>query len=634
MTTYQLVASSIALGVVAVPIVTWAVLWLVRRDRIFANLTPGEIPADPDEALTQYVSHGAHYWGEVESRATPPAGVSPGLAGVVIDGSADGRDIAAMILDLARRGWLTLRQGDGTETESGDWAITRVDQPLDASLDLNEVHLITNIATPGGTAWLSELCGGSDNRLALVQQDLHREVVARGWYAAPPHQTSDIPMAVLGVGGLLGLVIALIDPSTVSIGAGAVILACAYLTSLIVRGGTPRTALGTAVRIQALGLRRYLEEAQSFQFSYTDAVDIFRTYLPWAVVFELENQWADVFATLDVVANTSELHFARDLGWFADIRDRDRAVPPGVPVGESTAPRRGAYSEEDVVSTVLMSAEEAAAERRVAAKVTVAQHLQTQSGTLAAREFGSGGGSGIGPAVRRTASSLAGFWRRPRPESTEDTHRIVPLSPATAAPLASPEPAAVAELSAVETPTALAGETEPVVVAETERSVVAEAEPSVVAEAEPGVAAEALPSVRQWVPKESTRTVALQPRPKPPVKASSTPPGPAAPVTPIRATAVAEAPATPARAAEDPGVAAAMPGVGQKKVRSVARDPRSDDARFADWMSELDLAMTGDVDEWDIEATEGGTVISGPERFDVLLTPPLWPDVPSADLRQ
>src|SRR5664280_876839 len=167
-------------------------------------------------------------------------------------------------------------------------------------------------------------------------------------------------MAVLGVGGLLGLVIALVDVSSGSI------VACAYLTSVIVRGGTPRTALGTAVRIQALGLRRYLEEAQSYQFSYTDALDTFRTYLPWSVVFELESQWAEVFAKLDVVAQTSELLFARDLRWFAGIGVKEPAVPPTAPVGGGATPRRGAYSEEDVVSTVLMSADQVAAEMTAA----------------------------------------------------------------------------------------------------------------------------------------------------------------------------------------------------------------------------------------------------------------------------
>jgi len=614
MTTYEVVAASLALAAISVPFVTWLVLWLIRRDRIFANLPPGEIPANLDEAPTRFVSHGAHYWGEVEARSTPPAGVSVGLAGVVLDGAADGRDIAAMILDLTRRGWVQLKQVGGTGTAGGDWAITRVDQPLDASLDLNEVHLITNIANPGGTAWLSELCGASDNRLALVQQDLHREVVSRGWYPAPPHQTSDIPMAVLGLGGLLGLVLAVVDVSAVTVGAGAVIIACSYLTSVIVRGGTPRTALGTAVRIQALGLRRYLHEAQSYQFSYTDALETFRTYLPWAVVFELENQWADVFATLDVVAQTSELHFARDLGWFANIRDTARAVPPAVPVGEATAPRRGAYSEEDVVSTVLMSADEVAAEKvSVAAKVTIAQRSPGTNGHEPARqpapasaratgEAGSGLGSVIGPAVRRTGLALAGWWRRPHSDGTEDTHRIVPLSPATA-----PSAPTVETAAPVEAPSASAG-----------------------------VVAEKVPSVRQWVPKESSRPAALQTRSKPAANAVSAPTT-SAPVTPMRAPAVAEAPVTPARPPEatvtptrsaETLIEAPAPATARAKKAKTVREPRSDATMFSDWMSELDLAMTGDVEDWDLEATDGGTVITGPERFDVLLTPPLWPDVP------
>ena len=510
MTTYEYVAASIAGAAVSVPIVTWIVLWLIRRDRIFANVAPGEIPADPDEAPTKFVSQGAHYWGEVEARSTPPAGVSPGLAGVVIDGSADGRDIAAMILDLARRGWLQLAQVSGTDSADGDWAITRVDKPLDVTLDLNEVHLITNLACPGATASLSELCSGSDNRLGLVQLDLHREVVSRGWYPAAPNQTSDIPMAVLGVGGLLGLVIALIDVSSTSIGAGAVIIACAYLTSVIVRGGTPRTALGTAVRVQALGLRRYLEEARSYQFSYTDALDTFRTYLPWAVVFELESQWAEVFAKLDVVAQTSELLFARDLRWFADIRAKEPAVPPTAPVGGGATPRRGAYSEEDVVSTVLMSADQVAAEMT----------------------------------------------------------------------------AAVAKV----------------------------------------------PAVRQWVPKPSSRPAVLQPQRKPPAPAVSAPSAPAAPITPKRAPAVASAPATPTRTREP--AAQATPVIAESvKAAPAVREPRSEAAMFSDWLGEFDLAMTGDVEARDLESTEGGTVITGPERFDVLIATPLWPDVPLDDKR-
>ena len=40
MTTYEYVAASIAGAAISVPIVTWIVLWLIRRDRIFANVAP------------------------------------------------------------------------------------------------------------------------------------------------------------------------------------------------------------------------------------------------------------------------------------------------------------------------------------------------------------------------------------------------------------------------------------------------------------------------------------------------------------------------------------------------------------------------------------------------------------------
>ncbi len=147
MRTYELVAMSIAAGVVVVPLVTWAVLWLLRRDRIFVDVSPGDVPTDVEDAPTRRVGPGTEYWGEMPVRSAPPPGISPGLAGVVLDGSADGRDIAAMVLDLARRGWFVLDDAPGSK-DSRDWQITRLDKPLDASLDLNEVYLITNIAPP------------------------------------------------------------------------------------------------------------------------------------------------------------------------------------------------------------------------------------------------------------------------------------------------------------------------------------------------------------------------------------------------------------------------------------------------------------------------------------------------------
>ena len=66
---------------------------------------------------------------------------------------------------------------------------------------------------------------------------------------------------------------------------------------------------------------------------------------------------------------------------------------------------------------------------------------------------------------------------------------------------------------------------------------------------------------------------------------------------------------------------------------ATVREPRSEAAMLSDWLDEFDLAMTGEVEARDLESTEGGTVITGPERFDVLVASPLWPDVPLDDRR-
>lgn len=597
MRTYELVAMSIAAGAVFVPLITWGVLWLVRRDRIFVGVAPGEVAAEPEGAPTKLVGPGTEYGGDMPLRTVPPAGISPGLAGVVLDGYADGRDIAAMVLDLSRRGWLEVAAGP--EAHARDWQITRVDKPLDASLDLNEVYLITNIAVPGGTTLMSELRSRGDNRLGLVQQDLAREVVTRGWYPAPPSQPSDVPMAVLGLGGLLGIVVALVSVTPVTVCAGAVIVACAYLTSIIVRGNTPRTALGTAVRVQVLGFRAYLSQAQSHQFSYIDAAGTFGEYLPWAVVFGLERQWAETFAELDVVADAADLHLAQDLRWFAGIRGPENAVTP-TPVQEvPAAPRRVAVAEpepEPEIAPAEPVEDEPAPSTLVPVLIEaapLAEVAPVEDQEPVERFAPPPERRGLLATVRRATSAVAGSIRPLLPaREVPETAESLPTSPMT--------PVRVAAEPITEVP----------------------------------------PSVRQWVPRPSTRPepLAVRPRPAMPDRTEA----PSAPATPRRPPRIPVAQAAPvptvATFGEQPTPVAQAPEpvrdlpVARPSKRPAAQ-PADDRNPWADWLDEFDLAMSGDFDAEGPDATEGGTVISGPERFDVLLALPLWPDLPADDAR-
>lgn len=359
MTTYEVFATGCALLSLLMLIVFWIVIWHTRRDRRFAFLTPGEIPTNPDEAPTRFVQRSGYRKEQIEAMPTPPPGVSPGLAGVVLNSSVDGREIAAMILDLEQRGWLMLSQVNGTSGMTRDWEIARVDKPLDASLGLEEVYLITNLDTTGESVRLSELCDPSDHRLSFLRSDLNREAVSRGWYAAPPNRNTGSDKAVLGLGCLIGIVIPLLYLSRTTVFAGIVVIVFSFLTAVVVRGTPPRTALGTAVRVQTLGFGNYLSEAKSHQFSYSNAIETFRAYLPWALVLGIENHWVELFSKIGV-AETSGLSFAHDLCTFEFSRERKRITPSAKVADDETTPRRGAYSEEDVTSTVFVSPEELA----------------------------------------------------------------------------------------------------------------------------------------------------------------------------------------------------------------------------------------------------------------------------------
>ena len=64
----------------------------------------------------------------------------------------------------------------------------------------------------------------------------------------------------------------------------------------LVRSGAraPLTAEGTALRDQVRGFRTYLATAEAKQLDFEADQDIFRRYLPWAVLFGLTKRWTKV----------------------------------------------------------------------------------------------------------------------------------------------------------------------------------------------------------------------------------------------------------------------------------------------------------------------------------------------------
>ncbi|WP_409483519.1 DUF2207 family protein [Arsenicicoccus dermatophilus] len=330
----------VVLGVLPVLLVAVVLWWFRRRrrDEMYVGVTPGERPAPGTGIRTRRLGGTGEWTGAVAVRFTPPDGVTPGIAGTVVDGRADQVDLSATIIDLAVRGHLTLTAvpGDGsTRAEDPDGPSRAVDWELERHREVRdglrpfEAELLGELFAGGDRVRLSALRGSFGMTLRKTQIGLYREVVDHGWYVDHP-QLRNRRLGCLGwpilLAGLALLGLLAVDlvthrrygPLELLPGLGLLVSGL-----LLVRGGrgrTPRTAEGTAVRVQTLGFREYLTTAEADQIRVEEARDVFSRYLPYAIVFGCADRWSRIFGEVAARAHLAGVaDVAFDLDWIQGV---------------------------------------------------------------------------------------------------------------------------------------------------------------------------------------------------------------------------------------------------------------------------------------------------------------------------
>ncbi len=265
------------------------VLWWRRhgRDQRYEGLAPGTtpyagqtarvVPNDPDLPIPV---------------AFAPPKIPVAEAGLLVDGQVDARETAATIVDLAVRGAVQIHS-DGED----DFRVTLLD-PGRATAP-HEMVLLTDVfggQPPGATADLSTPGSMLSAHRAMTTSVIN-QVTARGWFRKVPSATAT------GSAGF-GAVVLVVFLAT-GLGASALWLALPLMpvvvTYLVVRAKLrrgQRTPDGRAVCDQVEGFRTYLETAEAEQLRFEEGEDIFSRYLPWAIVFELADRWAELCGQL------------------------------------------------------------------------------------------------------------------------------------------------------------------------------------------------------------------------------------------------------------------------------------------------------------------------------------------------
>lgn len=252
--------------------------------------------------------------GTVVPEFGPPEGVLPAEAGVVYDEKMDDKDTAATVIDLARRGYLKLKQSEQKKVlgfnVSGDWSIIKL-KPLDEELEVFEHNLLSAFfegVEAKKEVVLAQLKRDSHLMMKMKEfkKNIYNSVTLKGWFASNPDKIRG-KFSGIGIGILVVIYIFADVFDMVKIGGTFGMLAVglsAVLFLIFARLMPKKTPEGALLKEKLEGFKMFLtvteKDRVQFNFSPAKNPEKFAEYLPWAIIFGVEKEWATVFAGIDL----------------------------------------------------------------------------------------------------------------------------------------------------------------------------------------------------------------------------------------------------------------------------------------------------------------------------------------------
>jgi hypothetical protein len=281
--------------------------WVHGRDR--AYLTQHYL-ADPPAGTTQALAEGqrtqpAFSHDTLVVEFGPPQNMRPAELGLILDESADTKDVTATIVDLAVRGYLTITEGP----DKADWTLTKKQAPDRSALEY-ERTLFYGLFAGRDTVKLSDLKGTFAPTLKKAEGEIYADSLLRGLFTSSPSQAR-------AAWGCLGFALVLVGFAAsialgLAFGWGLVGLAI-VITGIALAATFPfmpqRTAAGRDLLQHTLGFRLYMTTAEKYRQQFAEKAQIFTQLLPYAIVFGCVTQWAKAFEGIDTAAANS--------GWYA-----------------------------------------------------------------------------------------------------------------------------------------------------------------------------------------------------------------------------------------------------------------------------------------------------------------------------
>lgn len=230
----------------------------------------------------------------------PPENMGPAEVGALVDDSVNPRDITAVLVDLAVRGYVkiveTQHKGLLFTTKDYDLHLVKDRANWDGLTDY-ERAMLDRIFNSGTVTHLSDLRNHFYTAIPLIKEEILGALKAKGMYTLDPESA----MAYLGLGAVVVLApYALAQWFQIADflnSLGPTIVCVALAVAIIVLLGRQLTATsmkGARTRVQILGFQEFMNRVDADRLKRMPP-DTFEKFLPFAMALGVEHRWAKAF---------------------------------------------------------------------------------------------------------------------------------------------------------------------------------------------------------------------------------------------------------------------------------------------------------------------------------------------------
>ena len=276
-----------------------------------------------------------------------PENLPPGVVGTILDERVDKQDVSSEIIYLAIAGYFKINR-----LESKKFLIKSVDYQLDklkeADDNLKEYQkiLLNAFFKKGNSVKLSTLKYELFADFKKATKEMYNFVSDNNYFVKNPTKVrlyyNIIGMVFVGLGMFTFPVLTMFSVLGLGVSGVIIILFAAVMSK--------RTLKGIKARNYILGLKEYIKVAEKERIKFHNAPEknpqTFEKFLPYAMVFGLEKEWAKQFEGIYLeqptwysgadLATFSAISFVSELGNFGTVANTSFAQNSGSSSGFSS----------------------------------------------------------------------------------------------------------------------------------------------------------------------------------------------------------------------------------------------------------------------------------------------------------